>query len=181
MMKLTIFVYANILRTRPLKILRWYSIGGDKCLGWTAKVKKRVLILCTGNSCRSQMAEGFLRHYGGEKFEVFSAGTHPSRVNNTAIQVMKEVGIDLSGHRSKNVAEFIGQNFDIIITVCDNAKESCPVFPGNGIRLHWPFPDPPHGQGTSLSVLKEFRRVRDLLRDKFKSVAETGVFETTLK
>ena len=92
--------------------------------------KKRVLILCTGNSARSQMAEGLLRHDAGDRFEVFSAGTKPSHVRPEAIAVMRELGIDISGHRSKSVDEFAGQSFDYVLTVCDNAKESCPIFPG---------------------------------------------------
>ena len=92
--------------------------------------KKRVLILCTGNSARSQMAEGLLRHDAGDRFEVFSAGTKPSQVRPEAIAVMRELGIDISGHRSKSVDEFAGQPFDYVLTVCDNAKESCPIFPG---------------------------------------------------
>lgn len=138
-------------------------------------MKTKVLILCTGNSCRSQMAEGFLKHYGSDKFEVHSAGTKPSRVNETAIKVMKESGIDISSHRSKNASEFLGQHFHYIITVCDNAKESCPIFPGNSIRLHWPFPDPPHEKEITEEVLNEFRKVRDLIKDKFKRAAETGI------
>lgn len=136
--------------------------------------KQNVLILCTGNSCRSQMAEGVLRHYGGDKFEVFSAGTIPSRVNEIAIQVMNEIGIDISQHRSKHVRELLGRHFHYVITVCDNAKESCPVFPGNSLRLHWPFPDPPHGQKITPEVVKEFRKVRNLIHDKFKHAAENG-------
>ncbi len=132
------------------------------------KMKKRVLILCTGNSCRSQMAEGVLRHYGDDRFEVFSAGTKPSKVNETAIQVMSEIGIDISGQRSKHVSEFAGQRFDAIITVCDNAKEACPVFPGNGIKLHWSFPDPAGG-------LDQFREVRDRIHAKFKQYAADSV------
>jgi len=139
-------------------------------------MKRRVLILCTGNSCRSQMAEGVLRHYGGDRFEVASAGTQPSRVNSTAIQVMEEIGIDISQHRSKHVEEFLGQPFDFIITVCDNARENCPVFPGKGTHLHWSFPDPPHGQAITPEVLAEFRKVRDLIHDKFKQAAETSDF-----
>ena len=104
-------------------------------------IKKRVLILCTGNSCRSQMAEGILRHFAADRFEVFSAGTKPSQVNPIAIKVMKEIGIDISCHRSKHVDEFKGQKFNYVITVCDNAKESCPIFPGVK-PMHWPFPDP---------------------------------------
>ena len=131
-------------------------------------MKTKVLILCTGNSCRSQMAEGVLKHYGGDKFDVYSAGTKPSEVNETAIEVMKEIGIDISKQRSKNVGEFLGQNFHYVITVCDNAKESCPVFPGNSIRLHWSFPDPPHEKEVTNEVLEEFRKIRDLIHEKFK-------------
>jgi arsenate reductase len=130
--------------------------------------KKSVLILCTGNSNRSQMAEGFLRHYGGDRFEVFSAGSVPSFVNPVAIEVMKESGIDISGQRSKHLREFLNRRFDYVITVCDAANETCPVFPGNVTRLHWSFPDPPHGTKVTEEVKNEFRRVRDLIRDKFK-------------
>lgn len=137
------------------------------------QMKKRVLILCTENSCRSQMAEGVLRHFGGNKFEVFSAGTKPSQVNKKGIKVMKEIGIDISGHRSKHMDEFKDQEMDYVITVCDNAKESCPVFPGKAQRLHWSFPDPPK-QGVEDEVLNEFRRVRDLIVEKFKSFAQSG-------
>ena len=132
-------------------------------------MKKRVLILCTGNSCRSQMAEGALRYYQGNDLEVFSAGANPSSVNSTAVKVMKEIGIDISGHRSKHVNEFKGQKMDYVITVCDNAKESCPIFPGAAKVMHWPFPDPPHGQRENETVLGEFRRVRDMIVARFKS------------
>lgn len=131
-------------------------------------MKKRVLILCTGNSCRSQMAEGILKHYGSGKFEVESAGSEPSKVNETAIRVMNEIGIDISGHHSKHVKEFLGRHFHYIITVCDNAAKTCPAFPGDGQRLHWPFPDPPHNQQVTDQVLDQFRHVRDLIHDKFK-------------
>lgn len=128
--------------------------------------KKRVLILCTGNSARSQMAEGLLRHDAGEKFEVESAGVAPSLVRPEAIEAMKEIGIDISGHRSKSVGEFIGQDFDFIITVCDNAKETCPVFPGKAERIHQSFEDPPpESVGDYESRIKIFRRVRDEIRD----------------
>lgn len=130
--------------------------------------KKRVLILCTGNSCRSQMAEGALRHFKSDEYEVFSAGTKPSEVNPTAIGVMKEIGIDISSHRSKHVDEFKGQTFDYVITVCDHAKESCPVFPG-GVLMHWPFPDPPHNKEVTEDVLEEFRKVRDMISARFKT------------
>mgnify|MGYP002362265234 CR=1 FL=1 len=139
-------------------------------------MKTSVLILCTGNSCRSQMAEGFLKHYGAGRFEVESAGSEPSHVNPTAIRVMKEIGIDISSHRSKHVREFLGRPFDFVITVCDKAERTCPVFPGQTARLHWPFPDPPHGEEVTEEVLDEFRKVRDLIRFRFKEAAESGRF-----
>ena len=138
-------------------------------------MKTRVLILCTGNSCRSQMAEGVLKHYGGDKFDVESAGSEPSKVNETAIQVMKEIGIDISHQRSKHVQEFLGQSFHYIITVCDKANESCPVFPGASIRLYWSFPDPPHAKEINEEVLNEFRKVRDSIHSKFKKAAIQGL------
>ncbi len=140
-------------------------------------MKTKVLILCTGNSCRSQMAEGILRHYGNEKFEVFSAGTRPSTVNPLAVQVMKEIGMDISNQRSKHLDEFKNQTFDYVITVCDNARESCPVYLKAGKKLHWGFPDPPHEKESSEEVLREFRRVRDLIHEKFKQAAQTAKFE----
>ncbi len=125
----------------------------------------RVLILCTGNSARSQMAEGLLRHIGGARFEVHSAGTRASFVRPEAIQAMAELGIDLSGHRSKCVDEFSGQAFDYVITVCDHANEVCPVFAGHTQRIHQSFEDPPApGVGTDEERLVVFRRVRDALR-----------------
>ena len=120
------------------------------------------------------MAEGILRHYGGDKFEVESAGSEPSKVNETAVQVMKEIGIDISLHRSKHVKEFLGRHFNYIITVCDKANESCPIFPGPSIRLHWSFPDPTHRKETTEEVLNEFRKVRDSIHSKFKEAAIRG-------
>jgi arsenate reductase len=131
--------------------------------------RKRVLILCTGNSARSQMAEGILRHDGGDRFEVYSAGTKPSRVRPEAIAAMKEIGIDISGHRSKSLDEYLGENFDYIITVCDNAAENCPVFPGKAERIHQSFEDPPPpGVGDDAHRMAIFRRVRDEIRDWMK-------------
>src|SRR5215469_13757793 len=130
--------------------------------------KKRVLILCTGNSARSQMAEGLLRHDAGDHFTVESAGTKPSTVRPEAIAVMKEVGIDITSHRSKHVDEFAGQNFDYVLTVCDNAKESCPVFFGKAVRLHHSFNDPAAVEGTGEMRLGAFRKVRDELRAYLK-------------
>lgn len=127
--------------------------------------KKRVLILCTGNSARSQMAEGLLRHDGGDSFDVESAGVEPGSVRPEAIEAMNEIGIDISTHRSKSVDEFIGQKFDYIITVCDNAKETCPVFPGSAERIHQSFEDPPPATiGDYESRLEIFRKVRDEIR-----------------
>ncbi len=121
--------------------------------------KQRVLILCTGNSARSQMAEGLLRAIAGERYEVFSAGTRPVGLNPNAVAVMREIGIDLSGHRSKSVDEFAGQQFDHVITVCDNARESCPVFPGTANRVHHSFEDP--AAAPADLQLESFRKVRD--------------------
>ena len=128
-------------------------------------MRKRVLILCTGNSARSQMAEGLLRHDAGERFDVASAGTKPSKVRPEAIAAMREIGIDISGHRSKSVDEFAGQAFDYVLTVCDNAKESCPVFPGKTVVIHRSFEDPAAVEGSEEARLAVFRRVRDQLRD----------------
>ena len=135
----------------------------------------RVLILCTGNSARSQMAEGLLRHDAGNIYEVFSAGTKPSHVRPEAIVVMREVGIDISGHRSKSVDEFAGQDFDYVITVCDNAKQSCPVFPAKTKRVHWSIEDPAAVQGSQGEALTAFRRVRDQLQARLQAFAKGEV------
>ena len=127
---------------------------------------KRILVLCTGNSARSQMGEGLFRHIGGEGWEVHSAGTKPSLVRPEAIAVMKELGIDLSGHRSKSVDEFAGQFFDYLVTVCDNARDNCPVFPSNAERIHWSFEDPAAVGGSEEVRLAAFRRIRDQIHDR---------------
>ncbi len=138
-------------------------------------MKKRVLILCTGNSARSQIAEGLLRHDAGGKFDVESAGTKPGVVRAEAITVMRELGIDISGHRSKHVDEFVNQKFDFVITVCDNAKESCPFFAGGATRIHQSFEDPPPtSEGSEEYRLAIFRRVRDELRVFLQQFAQTG-------
>lgn len=135
-------------------------------------MKKRVLILCTGNSARSQMAEGLLRHEAGDRFEVESAGSKPRAVRPEAIQVMHEIGIDIGNQRSKHVNEFNGQQFDYVITVCDNANESCPIFPGSTTRIHQSFDDPPPPSvGLEEERLSVFRRVRDRLRVYLKEFA----------
>lgn len=130
--------------------------------------KKRVLFLCTGNSARSQMAEGLLRNYAGERFEVFSAGVAPTQVRPEAVEVMREVGIDISGHLSKSVDEFKGEEFDYVITVCDNAKEQCPVFPGQADRIHWSFDDPAATAGDENARIGVFRRVRNEITNRLR-------------
>ena len=131
--------------------------------------KKKVLILCTGNSARSQMAEGLLRYEGGNLFEVVSAGVNPTRVRPEAIEAMREIGIDISTHRSKSVDEFKGEQFDYVITVCDNANEHCPIFPGQTKRLHWSFEDPAAAEGDEPTRLAVFRRVRDEIHERLRT------------
>ena len=120
-----------------------------------------ILVLCTGNSCRSQIAEGFLRKYLPHGSSVYSAGLNPQGVNPKAVIVMREVGIDLSTHTSNHLNEYIAMPFDYIITVCDNAKEQCPIFPGGKKTIHMPFDDPADAEGSEEEILDEFRRIRD--------------------
>lgn len=127
--------------------------------------KKRVLILCTGNSARSQMAEGLLRYDAGDQFEVFSAGVEPTEVRPLAIAAMQEAGIDISGQRSKSVDEFTGQEFHYVVTVCDNANQQCPTFQGKTERIHWSIQDPAVAVGNEEERLRVFRRIRDELRE----------------
>ena len=136
--------------------------------------KSKVLILCTGNSARSQMAEGLFRHAAGNRYQVFSAGTKPSLVRPEAIAVMREIGIDISRHRSKSVNEFVRQDLDLVVTVCDNAKESCPVFPGVTQRRHWPFEDPAAVGGSEEQRLAAFRSARDQIRPRIKLFLDGG-------
>ena len=136
--------------------------------------RKRVLILCTGNSARSQMAEGLLHNLAGDRFEVASAGVSPTQVRPEAIAVMNELGFDISHHRSKSIDEFAGKEFDYVITVCDNANEQCPVFPGNTKRIHWSFDDPAAAQGDEQSRLAVFRRVRDEILHRLRLFAEVA-------
>jgi len=124
-------------------------------------MKQRVLFLCTGNSARSQMAEGWLRHLAGDRFEVFSAGTHPVGLNPGAAEAMEEMGIDITSHRSKPLTEFSGRAFDYVVTVCDRAKESCPVWPGATTLLHWSFDDP-----AAVVDVEERRRAFARVRDE---------------
>ena len=126
----------------------------------------RVLFLCTHNSARSQMAEGWLRHLAGDRFEVASAGTEATRVRPLAGMAMAEVGVDLSGHSSKTYERFLGEQWDYVITVCDDAAEACPLFPGGRARLHWSFPDPSRAAGSEEEQMVVYRRVRDAIRGR---------------
>ena len=134
----------------------------------------RVLILCTGNSARSQMAERLLRHDGGDTFAVESAGIEPSFVRPEAIKVMREIGIDISGHRSKSIDEFAAEAFDYVITVCDNAKQNCPIFPGPAQRIHWSIEDPAAVDGAEQTRLAAFRAARDDLRERLLKFIESA-------
>ncbi len=134
--------------------------------------KKRILILCTANSARSQIAEGLLRHDAGDRFDVESAGTRATQVRPEAIAVMQEIGIDISSHRSKAVDEFADQKFDYVLTVCDSAKESCPVYPGHANRMHHGFEDPAAVQGSDDQRLAAFRRVRDQIRSYLRDFVD---------
>ncbi|MFQ6673514.1 MAG: arsenate reductase ArsC [Fidelibacterota bacterium] len=128
-------------------------------------INRKVLFLCTGNACRSQMAEGLLRHFAGDRFQVFSAGTHPSRVHPMSIRVMEEWGIDISHHTSDHVDEYLQKNIDMVVTVCDDAKEICPTFPGKVEKIHWSIPDPFAGWSDDDRFLNRYRNARDLIRD----------------
>ena len=123
-----------------------------------------ILVLCTGNSCRSQMAEGYLRHFAGKKATIFSAGIETHGVNPRAVESMKEDGIDISNHTSNHVDEYLKVDFDYVITVCDNAKEACPYFPTKAVKFHHNFPDPAKATGTEEEIMKEFMEVRDLIK-----------------
>lgn len=125
---------------------------------------KKILVLCTGNSCRSQIAEGYLRHFAGNKAEVYSAGVETHGVNPRAVQIMKEDGIDISGHTSNNVNEYRDIDFDYVITVCDNARERCPYFPSKAKKLHYNFPDPAKATGTEEEIKEQFRQVRQQIK-----------------
>ncbi len=126
---------------------------------------KKILVLCTGNSCRSQIAEGYLKHFAGSKAEIYSAGVETHGVNPRAIATMAEDGIDISKHTSNNIEEYRKIDFDFVITVCDNAKERCPFFPSNAIKFHYNFPDPAKAKGSEEEILEEFRIVRKMIKD----------------
>lgn len=131
-------------------------------------MKKKVLFLCTGNSCRSQMAEGWLRHLAGDRFDVVSAGTHPVGLNPYAVMVMQETGVDISSHASERIEPYLHKKFDYVITVCDRAQESCPTFPGASSILHWDFDDPVKAKGTYEQQLGVFRTIRDEIAERIR-------------
>ena len=144
----------------------------------TKQSKIKILFLCTGNSARSQMAEAWLREIASARFEVFSAGLEPHGVNPFTIKVMEETGYDMSEHRSKHLEEYIGKiDFDYLITVCGNADERCPVFPGMGTRLHWPFEDPAAVEGSDEQKLAFFRKIRDQIKEKIQTWLEEEDFK----
>jgi arsenate reductase (thioredoxin) len=137
------------------------------------EVKPTVLILCTGNSCRSHLAEGLLRAAAGDLFDVQSAGSKPAGyVHPMAVGAMKEVGIDISGHRSKHMNDFLSRDVETVITVCGNADQACPIYPGQVNRHHWPFEDPAHATGTDAEKMAVFRRVREEIRAVFTAYAD---------
>jgi arsenate reductase (thioredoxin) len=136
---------------------------------------QRVLFLCTHNSARSQMAEGLLRALGGEQFESFSAGTEETHIRPLAIRAMAELGIDITGQRSKTLHEYLDQPFDYVITVCDQAAETCPMFPGPARRVHWSLPDPSKATGDEEAQLDMYRRVRDDLADRIRGLINGAV------
>lgn len=138
-------------------------------------MKKKILVLCTGNSCRSQIAEGYLRHFAGEKAEVYSAGVETHGVNPRAIATMAEDGIDISHHTSNNVEEYRDIPFDFVITVCDNAKERCPFFPSSAQKLHYNFPDPAKATGNEEEVAQAFGDVREQIKAYAKQFVEDNL------
>lgn len=129
---------------------------------------KKILVLCTGNSCRSQIAEGYLKHFAGWKAAIYSAGIETHGVNPKAIETMAADGIDISSHTSNHIDEYMGINFDYVITVCDNAKESCPYFPTKAVKFHQDFPDPAKAKGTEAEIRAEFEQVRELIKSYCK-------------
>ncbi len=136
---------------------------------------KKILVLCTGNSCRSQIAEGYLTYFAGNKAEVYSAGVETHGVNPRAIATMKEDGIDISKHSSNNIEEYRNIDFDFVITVCDNAKERCPFFPTHAKKFHHNFPDPAKAKGTEEEILQHFNNVRKMIKEYCKKFVEENL------
>jgi arsenate reductase len=136
---------------------------------------KKILVLCTGNSCRSQIAEGYLRRFANNNAEIYSAGIETHGVNPKAIEIMKEDGIDISSHTSNNINEYMGIDFDYVITVCDNAKESCPYFPTKAQKFHYNFPDPAKATGTDKEIKDQFRIVREMIKQYAQNFIKTNI------
>lgn len=136
---------------------------------------KKVLVLCTGNSCRSQIAEGYLRHFAGDKAEIYSAGVETHGVNPKAIATMSEDGMDISGHTSNHIDEYTGIDFDFVITVCDDAKEKCPYFPTKAKMFHYNFPDPAKAKGSNEEIMQQFREVREMIKNYCKNFVEENL------
>ena len=136
------------------------------------KKKIKVIFICTGNSCRSQMAEGLLRYLAGDRFEVFSAGTHPSRVHPISIRVMKELGINISTHTSDPLDKYFGHSIDYVITLCDNAREFCPTFPGNSKKIHWSIDDPFRSWRDDHKIIGRYRKTRDEIQERLEQLIE---------
>ncbi len=136
------------------------------------KKKIKVIFVCTGNSCRSQMAEGLLRYLAGDRFEVFSAGTHPSRVHPISIRVMKELGINISTHTSDPIDKYFGHGIDYVITLCDNAREFCPTFPGNSKKIHWSIDDPFRSWRDDHKIIGRYRKTRDEIQERLEQLIE---------
>ncbi len=138
-------------------------------------MKKKILILCTGNSSRSQIAEGYMKYFANGRADIYSAGVETHGVNPKAIVIMQEDGIDISNQTSNNIEEYKNVDFDYVITVCDNAKERCPFYPSQALKLHYNFPDPAKAMGTDLEILNQFRTVRDLIKDYCKNFVEENL------
>lgn len=138
--------------------------------------KKKILVLCTGNSCRSQIAEGFLRFFAKDKADIYSAGVETHGVNSRAIAIMREEGIDISHHTSNHIDEYSGIDFDLVITVCDNAKERCPFFPSKAAKFHQNFPDPAKATGTEEEIKGQFRQVRELIKNYCQQFVKDHLF-----
>ena len=141
-------------------------------------MKQKIIFICTGNSCRSQIAEGILKNEASERFSVFSAGSHPSRLHPASVSVMQEWGIDISHHKSESINNYIDKNIDIIITVCDNANQSCPNFTSGKIRLHWSIKDPFHGWNNSQEDLHPYRLARDELKKRIDKLLSSKDIES---
>tara|TARA_B100001113_G_scaffold301317_1_gene260329 strand:+ start:204 stop:620 length:417 start_codon:yes stop_codon:yes gene_type:complete len=135
--------------------------------------KEKIIFICTGNACRSQIAEGLMRHLASDRFKAYSAGSHPTKIHPSAITVMKEIGIDISSHTSDPISLFINKSIDIVVTVCDNANKACPVFAGRVERIHWSVKDPFKNWDSTTENLVDFRKTRDELTERIKNLVKT--------